>query len=210
VNIAQPTDAEILAATEIVEHYKEVLKRGKSSSPEEDQLMLDMHKQVAAGRQVINAFDAIRDGGADELRRPMLFLARAHWKRVRWIRRSLGTGHFVNYSAREPHKRNADHLDLPEKTLDHQDRAWNEYWSVVPSIPPLLRPRGRLDGYVILSEANWQAVPKDPALLRPIKWPLCAVVAVWDLTETERKVLGITRTGEERRATVARREGTST
>lgn len=43
----------------------------------------------------------------------------------------------------------------------------------------------------ILWEAEWQAVPpKDPALLRHLGGDLYAVVAVWDLTELERAVLG--------------------
>ena len=35
--------------------------------------------------------------------------------------------------------------------------------------------------------------PRDPALLRNITGTLYAVLAVWDLTEVERAVLGMTR-----------------
>lgn len=196
MNITNPTPSEMAEAADAVEHYKEVLKRGKSYSPAEDQLMLAMYKQIASGRQVVNAFDLLTEGGVDDRKRPCLFLARAGWKQVRWRRMWHGCGIFFNHQADSRSKHRKDNcISVPERTWEDWQAGYDEHWSVVPSIPPLLRPRGRLDGYVILSEATWQAVPKDPALLRPIKWPLCAVLAVWDLTELERKVLGITRIG---------------
>lgn len=190
MNITSPTPNQIAEANEAVQHYKDVLKRGKSYSPEEDALMLATFKQVASGRAVVNALNLIRDGGVDDLQRPRLFLARASWKRVSWSSGTQGGGKFRDF-AKTPWERGSRHIIyLPDGTLPNSKWTMNEWWSVVPSIPPLLRPRGRLDGYFILSEANWEAnwsaVPADPALLRPIKWPLCAVLAVWDLTELER------------------------
>lgn len=197
MNIAEPTEAEVQQAAEAVEHYKDVLKRGKSYSIEEDTMMLEMYKQIARGCTVVNAFEMITAGGSDNLQRPNLFLARAGWRHVVWTFGREGMGMF-----RDPRKntweRGTRHMiHLPHRTLTHNSANGPDWVSIVPSIPPALRPRGRLDGYIILSEAKWEkfatAAPKDPALLRPIKWPLCAVVAVWDLTPLEQMVLGMTR-----------------
>jgi len=197
MNIANPSETEISQAAEAVKHYREVLKRGKSYSTEEDTMMLEMYQQIARGRAVVNAFEMITAGGSDDLQRPNLFLARAGWPHVIWSFGSEGMGMF-----RDPRKqtweRGTRHMiHLPHRTLTHTNRHQSDWVSIVPNIPPALRPRGRLDGYIILSEAKWEkfatAAPKDPALLRPIKWPLCAVVAVWDLTPLEQMVLGITR-----------------
>jgi hypothetical protein len=199
MNIATPTIDETIAALHAVERYREILKRGKSYNREEDELMLAMHKQIAAGRPVINAFDAITEGGADELQRPRLFLARANWTRIEWVRNWHGSGYFFNAHAPHGSRYRKNHcIHLPDRVLPHEHgEAGTRHWSVVPSIPPHLRPRGRIDGYYILSEARWQSVPGDPALLQPIRWPLCAVVAVWDLTDLERQVLRITRGGSQ-------------
>lgn len=64
--------------------------------------------------------------------------------------------------------------------------------AIVPTVPPALRPKAKLDGYHILFEAEWAIEPLppvDPALLKHIAGDLYAVVAMWDLTELERAVL---------------------
>ncbi len=66
--------------------------------------------------------------------------------------------------------------------------------AIVPTIPPALRPPNKLSGYHVLWEAEWAqqlaVVPRDPALLRHLGGDLYAVLAVWDLSEVERAVLG--------------------
>lgn len=67
----------------------------------------------------------------------------------------------------------------------------------MPTIPPKLRPkRGQLGLYHLLFEAEWGLDPDppvDPALVRHLGGDLYAVLAVWDLTDVERAVLGIIR-----------------
>lgn len=71
------------------------------------------------------------------------------------------------------------------------NRAWRGR-TVVPTIPPNLRPRWRrLHLFHVLWEVEaWQDVaPTDPALIRHVGGNLWAVHAVWDLTEIERAVI---------------------
>lgn len=71
-------------------------------------------------------------------------------------------------------------------------RYWESGRTVVPSIPPGVRPRRhRLRGFHILWEVEqWDPTPPvDPALIRHIRGDLWSVVATWDLTELERAVL---------------------
>lgn len=65
--------------------------------------------------------------------------------------------------------------------------------AIVPLVPIDKKPRGQLSNFHILWEADWKAAPVDPYLLRHIAGTLYAVVAEWDLTATERAVLGATK-----------------
>lgn len=49
-----------------------------------------------------------------------------------------------------------------------------------------------IERHRILWEATWSRIaPKDPALLKDIGGGLYVVLAIWDLTELERSVLGV-------------------
>lgn len=89
---------------------------------------------------------------------------------------------------------------LPQGTFDVSEveglsTGWSNrsFRSMIPKVPPPLRPARGLSGYLVLWEAEWAvnrpAAPRDPALLKRIGGDLYAVVAVWDLTELERAVL---------------------
>ena len=79
--------------------------------------------------------------------------------------------------------------DMPELSR----REWRRALTIVPVIPPRFRPkRSRLHRHHVLWEVeSWTPEPpKDPALLRHIRGDLWSVLAVWDLTDLERAVLG--------------------
>lgn len=77
-------------------------------------------------------------------------------------------------------------------------RRWfkTTYATAVPEIPFHLRPNGDVSKYFILWEvAEWRGVyhppraPRDPFLLERIAHPVYVVVAQWDLTELEQRLL---------------------
>lgn len=65
--------------------------------------------------------------------------------------------------------------------------------AMVPNVPPALRPKFSLSGYLTLFEVEeWKTAPRppgDPALLKHIGGDLYAILAVWDLTPLEQAVL---------------------
>jgi hypothetical protein len=97
------------------------------------------------------------------------------------------------------------HIELPGGTLAKPDekvigsRRWfkTHYAATVPEVPFHLRPPEEdLEKYFILWEvAEWRSVyhppraPADPLLLERIVHPIYVVVAQWDLTELEQRLL---------------------
>ena len=63
--------------------------------------------------------------------------------------------------------------------------------TLVPPIPPSLRPKDDLSKYYIMWDVDkWEIEPpKDPYLLKRITGNMYVVLAGWDLTELERSVI---------------------
>lgn len=89
-------------------------------------------------------------------------------------------------------------LNQPEELTHIGRRRWfkAEYKATVPEIPFHLRPNGDAENYFILWEVEkWEELwrrpitPGDPLLLERIAHPIYVVVAQWDLTELEKRIL---------------------
>jgi hypothetical protein len=90
-------------------------------------------------------------------------------------------------------------IELERGTLTQPEENWNarSRWfaqpheTLVPEIPFHLRPADELKNYFVLWEVKeWRPLaPADPLLLERIQHPLYIVVAQWDLTELEQKLL---------------------
>lgn len=85
-----------------------------------------------------------------------------------------------------------DSLESERMTRKRWYRA--NYTTTVPAVPFHLRPKD-LENYFILWEvAKWEQYPQptapgDPLLLKRIAHPVYVVVAQWDLTELEQRIL---------------------
>lgn len=172
---------------------------------DEDAQIMRGYRELAKGGALISLTRTIERGGhmvvdrrprprADSNRHivPRLAVIRAS---ARWCWLSTTTNGIVIFHEDpfdEPHKRRR-RMAFPAGTLPEQGIhgvSRGEFKALVPSIPPALRPKAKLENYHILWEAEWQAEPPaDPALLRHIGGDLYAVLATWDLTELERAVL---------------------
>lgn len=161
----------------------------------EDEAIRLGYRAAARGLGVIRLSEAIRLGGYFENAMPRIAVVRADapqcfcWWDWRDLVYSCENDWRSNRGALVGDKsvRVKDPLDRPN------GRSGQHYGTIVPVIPPSLRPRPRrLHGFHILWEVEqWtlQTPPVDPALIRHIRGDLWAVTATWDLTELERAVL---------------------
>lgn len=152
------------------------------------------YRELAAGKQLIRLSETISQGGADELGRPRLAVARADEQRVEFWRAIDGR---LQFSPPGQARASSRRFTYPAGTLPvwevGKPTDWWGWSADVPLIPPRFRPPFQLANYTLLWEALWRQTRTraalDPALLRHIGGDLFAVLAVWDLTPLERAVL---------------------
>lgn len=161
-----------------------------------DDLLKASYRELARGHPILDLRRTMTIGGVDERGRPRLAIAPANAARVYY---SAGGDSYFE----QGHVFGSDEYDLyassrrknvvlPMETLPRAF-ALRTLSSQVPLIPPLHRPtENDLPKYHILFEAEWeQEPPRDPALLRRLNYSLMfAVIATWNLTELEARVLG--------------------
>lgn len=188
-----------------------------SRSNEEDQAILAGLREIKRGHSLIDLNRAIPAGGCDEAGRPRLAISRGDQQEVQVLRRGTWrrTGESQYYSSGAgdmtflPSDRASWESVAASLRFDFAPHLLDEWvpmegggpwFAMVPTVPPHLRPRGNLSRYHILWEVKqWSAKskfappPRDPALLRLITGSLYAVLAVWDLTDLERTILGMMR-----------------
>jgi hypothetical protein len=175
-------------AARMLRLYNENLKGRLTNA---DRLMKKAYRELAKGRRLINLVDAFRVTGLDERGRPRLAIARADWPRVfydlRW--RGRAGGYFLSFSGSQRYWNEA--VFIPRAAVG-DGAVRSSITAAVPIIPPQFRPADELHRYHILYEAAWEELPPvDPFLLRIIRWPLCVILAQWDLTPVERMVFSI-------------------
>ncbi len=166
----------------------------KSLMEKEDrQLLLAYKALMKAGTRLLHLPNAIRDGGFDKHWLPKFAVARASAKHV--VFHAGPTPYFdggpwehkVDHRVRftpsvfPAEVRNAEW----RKNHSHPSRAT----ALVPAIPPHIRPDD-LQKYHILWDAEWNfQAPGDPILLSQVNDTMYAVVAQWDLTPLEQRIL---------------------
>lgn len=169
---------------------------------EADEALMRGYRELSRGRRLISMKQTMRQGGFDEQGLPRLAVARADRDRaytepitsdgsgVVWtVPDGSSTTWDNQYRTRYRVRFRAGTFEVPESL---PWTRWGVHSAIVPSIPPRLRPAGKLDRFHILWEADWRLdPPQDPALLRRLMGDLWVVLAVWDLTSLERAVLAL-------------------
>jgi hypothetical protein len=161
----------------------------------EDLALMTAYKQLAKGRAVLDVGAAMRSAGLREDGYPRLAICAAHLSRCYCHMGYSGEVTFSGSWTQRWRERSpkAERVELPVATFATPASKRGETVStLVPIIPPALRPKFKLEGFHMLWEVeSWTLEPpRDPLLLRHLGGQLYAVLAVWDLTPLERAVLG--------------------
>lgn len=167
----------------------------KSRAEKEDQELLRAYRALMkAGTRLINLPTVITKAGlTDKEKLPRLACVPADSTNCTF---NCGSPKFLSRGSRRLW--NDQDVSLPRWPAEITDVAWrrnNSYpisaSALVPTIPPHLRPDdASLKDYWILWEAEWQSqAPGDPILLSRVNTHTYAIVAQWDLTPLEQRVL---------------------
>jgi hypothetical protein len=144
------------------------------------------YKALSEGKKLISATEAVIAAGMDDMGLPRLAINRADEDHVLLDADRVGL-RFYNRTRAHP---------ILIAAEGYTPR-WNMR-AVAPIIPPQYRPPFQLSNYHLLWEVQgWTPARRqpraDPALLKHIGGDLYAVLAIWDLTELESRILGLLR-----------------
>lgn len=189
--------------TKAREKFLEYRRSVRARHNKEDEQIMRGYRALSQGHQVIDIVATIRKGGTTTVPPhwrggkpcwvPRLALMRADqaWCMVR----TYDSGRVeYHHTGRPQTNERRNYFRLPLGTFTPPPDTTDCWWTakaMVPPVPPAFRPADKIGNYHLLWEAEWKREPpKDPALLKHIGGDLYAVLAVWDLTELERCVLG--------------------
>lgn len=171
--------------------YRDYLKHREHQSPVDAEVQAAYYA-ISKGKVVIRALQSILDAGLDEQGRPKLALAPADSKFCHCRMNEDGSVMMAGdekalWTARRSKSRTVFLMagSFPRRVRNAGLR------SLMPTIPPRIRPARGIENYHVLWEAEWEPVPpRDPMLLRRVGigdlWVVCGA---WDLTEVERAAL---------------------
>lgn len=194
--------------TEARQRFLEYRHSVQARHDDEDAEVMRGYRALSQGQPLLCVSDALRQAGIDEWGRPRLAISRADHPFC-WFRRDASTGHVYfapdDRTARNRRAPNGgtypDYLQFrgvynPEELTWQQRNGMTQFaWrhrTLVPRIPPSLRPKLHLRNFHVLFEPDgWEQMPDpDPMLLKRVSHDLYAVLAVWDMTPVEMAVLG--------------------
>jgi hypothetical protein len=181
-----------LRAAELGKELRQV-QIEKSRMELEDQELLKAYRALLrAGARLINLPTVINKGGlTDKEKLPALACVRADSKTCYFScssPRFQAEGTQAKWSERDVEIRK-----WPTGITDLEWRKRSQYpitaRALVPQVPPHLRPENLKD-YFILWEAEWKAVaPVDPILLSRVNKDMYVIIAQWNLSELEQRLL---------------------
>lgn len=185
-------DARKVKAKELGKELRKV-QMEKSRMELEDRELLKAYKALCRqGMRLIHIPSVIRDAGLTAKEKlPKLALCPADATRCEF---STQFGrYFRPLGTKVAYKQYQIELPWPAEITDTEWRKRNNYplqaRALVPTVPPHLRPDD-LSQYWILWEAEWQPqAPVDPLLLSRVNTHTFAIVASWDLTPLEQRIL---------------------
>ena len=183
----------------------------KTQMEREDEVLMKAYKELSLGQRIIDLRSVMKNAGVDKTQYlPKLAIAKAdaregvfsHSWSQRW---GNGCGFYDDtVDAWRSNTARSRFVILPRETFPAE--TYNIEWrqqnklmgytvrTVVPSVPPYLRPTDLNEFYILWEVEKWErgspsVSPKDPFLLKRVSNHFFTVVAQWDLTPLEQKVL---------------------
>lgn len=157
-----------------------------------DKYMEDMkavYNQLKSGRKVIDLFEVFKRAGMNEDQTPKLSICHSDAK-ISYCR--YADKGILTFSPRNFNWWNESALKSDVVIGDAEKIAKTKILrTLVPPVPPSLRPKHSLSNYYTLWEVDkWEMIPpKDPYLLKRLNNNMFVVLGAWDLTELERAVI---------------------
>lgn len=164
----------------------------RSAWKKEDAALTQAYKAMSKGQRILDLHQSMKMAGLRDDGLPRLAICRSDAPKCFLYSMSGGEFRMGSSEGAARNWRRYNRLDycrFPAGLLTM--KPYNLVSTLVPMIPPDLRPKHHLQNYCTLWEVeSWTPEPpKDPILLKHLSGPLYAVLAVWDLTELERSVL---------------------
>jgi hypothetical protein len=190
---------EAIAKSSALESELSLMRSAITDQEREDAEFERAYAALARGSKLIDVTQAITHGGTDERNLPKLAICRADAREC-WLQVTRDRATFApkQLSTWGQDWRRRDTFSIPRARLpadfgDRDERRRqgfpNDVTALVPIVPIALRPAD-LSQYWILWEAEWRPVaPVDPVLLKRVNATMFAVIAQWDLTPLEQRVL---------------------
>jgi hypothetical protein len=182
----------------------------KTRLEQEDEVLMKAYRELSLGQRIIDIRSVLHKAGVDKGHLPKLAISKANKRRcyfsMEW-RQIWGNGaafYDEDVHVWQPRQRSRC-VVLPRDTFPPE--TWDREWrrgqkladypviSTVPTVPPHLRPAD-LDKYYLLWEVEkWEKAtdppraPGDPLLLKRVTDHFFTIVAQWDLTPLEQRVM---------------------
>ncbi|MHA2303709.1 MAG: hypothetical protein ACXACD_22460 [Candidatus Thorarchaeota archaeon] len=167
-----------------MKEYVDALKPIKNKT-DRDKRFLSLAKELFKGQIVINMRETIIKGGFHKNNIPKLAVARADMEIIYCRTWDDGDCVFMQINENTVY-RFAHHIVRSSKR--------RTFSTLVPVVPPSLRPADKLENYHILFEAKeWKPEPMvvDPILCKHLHGDLFIVIAEWDMTPLEAFATGL-------------------
>lgn len=180
-------------AKQKLRHYR---RRTHADAEDVYRRCADAYAALAAGTPVIDLQQVFANCPVDDRNRPLLAIARADRKEVKFTADSFRSQFVFDSRAMRGSSRFRDNQTLRIPFSGDRFNRANDGYATVPMVPADVRPAtGRLRDWFILWEVEQWAgrpiidPPYDPFLLTHLGGTLYGVLAEWDLTEVERAVM---------------------
>jgi len=188
-------------AKEELKNLKVAIKKGYINERQKlTKDLLSVYQHLQHGGKIIDIFEVFPKFGLDKNGNPMMAISIASAKYCNLYKRRNG-GAIFSRSRQNPwsiraRKKDGD-IQLPADSFEWPDEENDRVRSLAPIIPARIYAKVKvrvLSNYyhIIFEPESWEkipVVPSDPILGRMLTPNLFGVLATWDLTRLEKKIL---------------------